>query len=183
MTSTLCIHLATHFVRMPSCFIIFMLPFSAVALAHQRSTFISAMSDHRSVLGSCRSVVLCLQLPSLPPITYSTSPSTATQWPYLERKITYFVMFYVSLLLMFICCWHRSIFLHKRQLYLRHCWIAIHISCQTNLKKLYTESSDRNLLCLKKDQQRCKWAFHAFHSYRLCEWHRLWSVCQSWTYV
>jgi hypothetical protein len=45
------------------------------------------------------------------------------------------------------------------------------------------ESSDQNLLCLNKDQQRCKRAYHAVQSYGLYEWHRLWSVCQSWTYV
>jgi hypothetical protein len=48
MTSTLCINLATHFVRMPSSFIIFMLPFSAVALAPARCTLISAMADGRT---------------------------------------------------------------------------------------------------------------------------------------
>jgi hypothetical protein len=106
MTTTLCTHLATHFAWMPSCFIIFMLPFSAVALALERSTFIPAMVDHRSVLGSYRSADLSLESSrTLPPITYSTSPSTATPCLTLERKITYFVRFYVSLVLMFFCCW------------------------------------------------------------------------------
>jgi hypothetical protein len=141
MTSILCTHLSTHFVRMPSCFIIYMLPFSTVALAAARLTLIGAMGDHRSVLESYRSAVLSIELSwRRPPITYSTSPSTATQWLYLERRITYFVVFYVSLVLMFICCWHRSIFLHKRQLYLRHCWIAIKINCQTNLEKLWMKA-------------------------------------------
>jgi hypothetical protein len=65
------------------------------------------MNSHWSVLGSYRSAVLNRVRPSkplLPPITYSTSPSTTTQWPNLERKITHFVMFYVSLVLTFICC-------------------------------------------------------------------------------
>jgi hypothetical protein len=133
MTSTLCIHLATHFVRMLSCFIIFMLPFSAAALAPERLTVVSAMGNHRSVLESYRSAILSVEvLP--PPITYSTSSSTATLGRGLEREIKFFVVFYVSLVLMFICCWHRSIFLHKRQLYLHHCWIAIQVSCQTNLE-------------------------------------------------
>jgi hypothetical protein len=110
-TPTLFTHLATHFVRIPSCFIIVLLPFSAVAPGPTRFTFISAMGDHRSVLGSYRSAVLSVEsLASRPPIAYSTSPSTATQWLNLERKITFFVMFYVSLVLMFICYWHRSIF-------------------------------------------------------------------------
>jgi hypothetical protein len=140
MTTTLCTHLATHFVLMPSCFIIFMLPFNVVALADWRATFISAMRDHRSVLESYRSAVLTVKTLTWPPITYSTSPSTATQWLNLERKIIYFLMFYISLVLMFICCWHISIFLHKRQLYIRHCWIAIKINYQTNLEKLWMKA-------------------------------------------
>jgi hypothetical protein len=125
-------------VRIPSCFIIFTLPFSTVALASSRLSLIGAMSDHRSVLGSYRSAVLSVEWSAVrPPITYSTSSSTASQWPNLEPKIMYFVMFYVSLVFMFIFCWHRSIFLHQRHLYLRHCWIAFHVSCQTNLEKLW----------------------------------------------
>jgi hypothetical protein len=105
MTSTLCTHLALHFVRIPSCFIIFVLPFSTVALASSRLILIGAMSDHRSVLGSYRSAVLSVESSAArPPITYSTSSSTASQWPYLEPKIIYFVMFYVSPVLMLICC-------------------------------------------------------------------------------
>jgi hypothetical protein len=92
MASTLCIHLDTHFVRMPSCFIVFILPFSAVAPAPLRLSLIGAMNNHRSVLGSYRSAVLNITSSSVPPITYSTSPNTATQWLILERKIIYFVM-------------------------------------------------------------------------------------------
>jgi hypothetical protein len=107
VTYKLCIYLAIHFVRILSCFIIFTLPFSTVALAFSRLTLIGAMSDHWSVLGSYRSAVLSVEWSAVrPPITYSTSSSTASQWPNLERKITYFVMFYVSLVLIFICCWH-----------------------------------------------------------------------------
>jgi hypothetical protein len=117
MTSTSCIHLAMHFVRMLPCLLIFMLPFSAVALALLRFTFIGAMRDHQSVLESYRSAVLTGAEPSLqPPITYTASPSTATLCWNLEQKVTYFVSFCVSLVLTFICCWYKSIFLHKKQL-------------------------------------------------------------------
>jgi hypothetical protein len=150
MTSILCIHLASHFVRMPSCFITFMLPFRAAALAWWRYTFISAMGDHRSVLESYRSAVWCIEPITWPPITYSTSPTTATQWPNLGKKIAFCVMFYISLVLTFICCWHRSIFLYKRQLYCHHRWIGIQIRYQANLEKLWMKAVI-GICCLNKD--------------------------------
>jgi hypothetical protein len=183
MTSTFCIHLTTHFVRMPSCFIIFMLPFSAVALAKIRFTFISAMDDHRSVLGSYRSAVLYAKSKTQPPITYNTAPSTATPWLNLERKITYFVMFYVSLVLMYICCWHRSIFLHKKQLYLRQCWIAVQISCQTNLEKLRIKAVIGICCVWTRTNSNVSEPIKLYSPIGCVNGAGHGSVCQSWTYV